>query len=48
MGTSTQIQLAREINQKMNSVGLFLTKTTNILKEKEYQNKRSKWEDDCD
>ena len=29
VGTSTQVQLAREMGQKLNGVGMFLTKITN-------------------
>ena len=47
VGTSTQIQLAKELNQKMNGVGLFLAKTTNHIKEHESCRNKSKWEHDC-
>ena len=44
---STQIQLAREMGQKINGVGLFLTKLMKI-KEEEKEPRRRKWEDECD
>ena len=37
VGMSTQARLAREMGQKMNGVGMFLTKITN-LKQEEWKN----------
>ena len=47
VGCSTQIQLACEMGQKMNGVGLFLTKLMNI-KQEEKEAKKGRWEDECD
>ena len=46
VGCSTQIQLAGEMGQKMNGVGLFLTKLMNI-KQEEKEAKKGRLEDEC-
>ena len=45
--TITQIRLARELMQKINGFGLFVTKITEI-KEEERKEKRGAWEAECD
>ena len=44
---STQTCLVREMVQKMNGVGTFLTRITN-LKQKEWKKQHGAWEDECD
>ena len=47
VGMSTQACLAREMEQKMNSIGMFLTKITN-LKQEEWKKQYGAWEDEYD
>ena len=47
VGVQTQNKLAREQRMKMNGVGLFLTILTEI-KEKEWKEKHTAWEDEYD
>ena len=45
---STQKQLAKELNQKMNGVGVFLSKMLEIKQKETGAGKKSRWEDECD
>ena len=48
VGKSTQIQLVKELNQKMNGVGVFLSKMLEIKQKENGAGKKSKREDECD
>ena len=47
VGTSNQINLAREMEQKLNGVGMFLTKLTNF-EQKKWRKSYGAWEEDVD
>ena len=46
VGKSTQIQLAKELNQKLNGVGVFLSKMLEIKQKENGAGKKSRWEDE--